>query len=270
MDKLIITVAPGAPQSFLHEYPDLPRTPQQMADEIVQAWEAGAAIAHFHVWDEAGRPTQELDGFRQTIALVRERCDILIEGSTGGLTGFSAADRCVALQTDIEMASLNPGSVNYDEGVYINSPADIDYWTKEMHQRGIKPSIAIFDTGMIANTLPYLDDGTIAQPPLFNFVVGQTGAIPATARHVMFLIESLPPGSLWEITGHSGHDLEAALWSVAFGGHARAGFEDNIYYRPGDRATSNAQLIERIVRLAREAEREIASPAEARVMLGLG
>jgi 3-keto-5-aminohexanoate cleavage enzyme len=85
----------------------------------------------------------------------------------------------------------------------------------------------------------------------------------------MFLIESLPPGALWEITGHSGHDLEAALWSVAFGGHARAGFEDNIFYRPGERATSNAQLVERIVRIAREAEREIASPAEASVMLGL-
>ena len=269
MDKLIITVAPGAPPARLAVYPDLPRTPEQIADEVVRTWQSGTAIAHLHVLDERGRPTRDLAAFRRTIALIRERCDIIIEGSTGGLTGFSAADRCVALQADVELASLNPGSVNYDQGVYVNSPQDIDYWVQEMYQRGIKPGIAIFEAGMIENALRYARRGLIAEPLLFNFVLGQVGAMPATVRNLMFLVESLPPGAIWEVTGHGGHDLQAVLWAIALGGHARAGYEDNIFYRPSERAASNADLIDRLVRIAHEAGREIASPAEARAFLGL-
>jgi len=269
MNRLIITVAPAAPQAQLASYPDLPRTPEQIADEVVRAWNAGAAIAHLHVLDETGRPTQDLTAFHRTISLIREQCDIIVEGSTGGLTGFSAADRSVALQADIQMASLNPGSVNYDQGVYINSPHDIDYWVRQMHRRGIKPGIAIFEAGMIENARHYARQGLIAEPLFFNSVLGQVGAMPATARNLMFLVESLPPGAIWEVTGHGGHDLQAVLWAIALGGHARAGYEDNIFYRPGERATSNAALIDRIVRIAREAGRKIASPAEACILLGL-
>lgn len=269
MDKLMITVAPDAPPVQLKAYSDLPRSPEQIADEVVRAWQSGAAIAHLHVLDEKGRPTQDLAAFRRTIALIREQCDIIIEGSTGGLTGFSAADRCVALQADIEMASLNPGSVNYDQGVYVNSPQDIDYWVREMHRRGIKPGIAIFEAGMIENALRYARQGLIAEPLVFNFVLGQVGAMPATARNLVFLVESLPSGAIWEVTGHGGHDLQGALWAIALGGHARAGYEDNIFYRPGQRAVSNAALIDRIVRIARGAGREIASPSDARALLGL-
>ena len=269
MDKLIITVAPDAPLAQLDTCPELPRTPAQIADEVVQAWGSGAAIAHLHVLDEEGHPTRDLASFRRTIARIRERSDIIIEGSTGGLTGFSAADRCVALQADVELASLNPGSVNFGQGVYINSPQDIEYWVGEMQRRSIKPSIAIFDVGMIENALRYVRRAMIAQPPFFNFVVGLAGAIPATARNLIFMMESLPPGALWQVTGHGGHDLQAALWAIAFNGHARAGYEDSIFYRPGERATSNAVLIDRIVRIAREAGRSVASPDKARAALGL-
>lgn len=269
MDKLIITVAPCAPPSVLDGYADLPHTPEQIANEVVAAWQSGAAIAHLHVLDEAGRPTTELQAFRRTLHLIRDRCDIIIEGSTGGLTGFGAADRCVALQADIEIASLNPGSVNYDQGVYVNSPQDIDYWVRQMHERKVKPGIAIFELGMIENARRCARQGLIGEPLVFNIVLGQVGAIPATARNLMFLADSLPPGSIWEATGHSGHDLQAALWAVALGGHARAGYEDNIFYRPGERARSNATLIDRIVRIAREAEREIAAASEVRVALNL-
>jgi uncharacterized protein (DUF849 family) len=159
----------------------------------VRTWQAAGAIAHLHVLDGQGRPTQDLAAFRRTIALIRERCDIIIEGSTGSLTGFSAADRCVALRAGIEMASLNPGSVNYDQGVYIGSPQDIDYMVREMHRRGIKPGIAIFEAGMIENAMCYIRQGLIAEPLVFNFVPGQAGAMPATARNLMLVVESLPP-----------------------------------------------------------------------------
>jgi 3-keto-5-aminohexanoate cleavage enzyme len=269
MDKLLITVAPCIPPYMAAGLPGLDLSPEGIAREVVQACQAGASVAHLHVWDEQGQPTQELAAFRRTLALIRERCDILIEGSTGGVNTLTPAERSVSLQCDIELASLNPGSVNYDAGVYVNSPDDIAYWAEEMRRRGIKPDAAIFEAGMIANTLALAAQGWIEPPLLFGFVLGQAGALPATPKNLLFLSESIPPGSMWTAMGHGGHDLEMAMLALAMGGHVRAGFEDNPDYRPGERAMSNAQLIERLVRLAGELGREVATPCEARRLLGL-
>jgi 3-keto-5-aminohexanoate cleavage enzyme len=268
-DKLLITVAPSIPPYMRANLGSLDLSPEGIAGEVVRAWNAGANVCHLHVWDEQGLPTMELDAFRRTLRLIREQCDIVIEGSTGGINSLSPAQRCVALQAEIELASLNPGSVNYDQGVYVNSPEDIHYWASEMHQRGIKPDSSIFDVGMIANTLALAEAGLIAAPLLFGLVVGQKGAIPATPKNILFLSDSLPAGSLWTVVGHSGNDLWTAMMAMTMGGNVRAGFEDNPFYRPGEPAQSNAQLIERLVRVARELGREPASPAEARQFLGL-
>jgi 3-keto-5-aminohexanoate cleavage enzyme len=269
MDRLIITVAPCVPPAHFGDIPGLDLTPEAIADEVLRAYNAGATLAHLHVLDEQGYPTYDLAAFRRTLDLIRERCDIILEGSTGGVSTLSPAERCVSLQTDVKLASLNPGSVNYDAGVYVNSPNDIDYWVKEMHARGIKPDIAIFETGMIANAMRYAEQGLIAKPYLFNFVLGQVGALPATAKNLLHLAESIPPGSMWGVLGHGGHDLWASSMAILMGGHARAGFEDNVFYRPGELAQSNAQLVERVVRIAEEVGRPIASVAETRELLGL-
>lgn len=269
MDQLIITVAPCVPPAHFEHVPDLQLTPEAIADEVYGAYNAGASLAHLHVLDEQGYPTHNLAAFRRTLGLIRERCDIVLEGSTGGVGTLSPAERCVSLQTDVELASLNPGSVNYDSGVYVNSPGDIDYWVKEMYTRGIKPDIAIFETGMIANAMRYAEEGLIEEPYLFNFVLGQVGAIPATAKNLLHLAESIPPGSIWGVLGHGGHDLWASSMAILNGGQARAGFEDNVFYRPGEPAKSNAQLIERLARIAGEVGRPIANAAETRELLGL-
>jgi 3-keto-5-aminohexanoate cleavage enzyme len=269
MDQLIITVAPCVPPANFEHVPDLQLTPEAVADEVYRAYNAGASLAHLHVLDEQGYPTHDLNAFRHTLELIRERCDIVLEGSTGGVGTLSPAERCVSLQTDVELASLNPGSVNYDSGVYVNSPDDIDYWVREMHARRIKPDIAIFETGMIANAMRYAEEGLIEEPYLFNFVLGQAGAIPATAKNLLHLAESVPPGAIWGVLGHGGHDLWASSMAILNGGHARAGFEDNVFYRPGEPAKSNAQLIERLVRIAREVGRPIANAAQTRELLGL-
>ena len=268
-DKLLVTVAPSIPPYLATGIPGLDLSPEGIAAEVVRAAEAGANVVHLHVWDEQGQPTMELAAFERTLRLIRERSDIVIEGSTGGVNTLSPAERSVALQADIEMASLNPGSVNYDAGVYVNSPDDIRYWATEMHRRGIKADIAIFEAGMIANAVALADKGLLSAPLLFSFVLGQTGALPATPKNLFFLSESIPPTAVWAAAGHGGHDLPIATLALALGGHVRAGFEDNPYYRPGELAQSNAQLIERLVRLARETGREIATPTEARQMLGL-
>ena len=269
-DKLLVTVAPSIPPYIAQGIPGLDLSPEGIAAEVVRAANAGANVVHLHVWDERGQPTMDLTAFERTLRLIRAGCDIVIEGSTGGVNTLTAAERCVSLQADIELASLNPGSVNYDKGVYVNSPDDIAYWAQEMQRRRIKPDIAIFEAGMIANAVALADQGWIASPLLFGFVLGQRGALPATPKNLLFLSETIPAGSLWGVVGHGGSDLRMSVLAMNMGGHVRAGFEDNLFYRPGEPATSNAQLIERLVRIARELGREPASPAEARQMLGAG
>jgi 3-keto-5-aminohexanoate cleavage enzyme len=266
-DKLLITVAPSIPPAKAAHVPGLDLSPEGIAGEVVRAWNAGANIVHLHVWDEQGQPTMELGAFERTLRLIREQSDIIIEGSTGGFNELTPAQRSVSLNAGVDMASLNPGSVNYDTGVYINAPSDIDYWAEAMHQRGIKPDSAIFEGGMIANVIERAEKGWIKPPFLFSFVMGLQGALPATAKNLLFLSELVPQESFWTAVGYRGSDLRMAALSMSMGGHARAGYEDNAFYRPGALATSNAQLIERIVRIGREIGREPATPAEARALL---
>ena len=268
-NKLLVIVAPCTPPYIARDISGLDLSPNRIADEVVRAYNAGANIAHLHVWDEKGQPTTELEAFEKTVSLIREQCDIILEGSTGGVNKLSPQERSVSLQTEIELASLNPGSTNYDKGVFINSPSDIDYWAQEMKRKKIKPNMAIFEVGMIANAIDLLQKDWIESPLLFTFVLGQKGALPASTKNLIFLSETVPADSLWCVAGHCGHDLWMSSLAMLMGGHARAGFEDNPYYHPGEIATSNAQLIKRLVRIAREIGREIATPAEAREMLGL-
>ena len=149
-DRLLVVVAPCIPPYLAVDVPGLDLSPEGIADEVVRAYNAGANAVHLHVLDERGQPTTDLAAFKRMVRMIRERCDIVIEGSTGGVNELSPAERSVSLQTDIELASLNPGSINYDQGVYVNSPSDIAYWAQEMHRRRIKPDISIFDVAMIA------------------------------------------------------------------------------------------------------------------------
>jgi 3-keto-5-aminohexanoate cleavage enzyme len=268
-DKLLITVAPCIPPYMAKDLPGLDLSPQGIAAEVIRACNAGANIAHLHVWDAGGKPTTNVEAFEETVRLIRARCDIIIEGSTGGFNDLTPSERSVSLQADIELASLNPGSVNYDQGVYINSPADIHYWASAMHSRAIKPDIAIFEAGMITNSLLLGREGLIETPYLFTFVLGQQGALPATPKNLLFMTESVPVGSLCFVARHSGWDIQLTVMNMSIGGHARAGFEDTPYYTGGELATSNAQLIDRIVRIAGELGREPATPHEARRALGI-
>lgn len=268
-DKLLITVAPCIPPYMAKDIPGLDLSPQGIADEVIRSYNAGANIVHLHVWDREGRPATGLEAFEETIRLIRAGCDIVIEGSTGGFNELTPAERAIALQAEIEMASLNPGSVNYDQGVYINSPSDILFWTSEMHRRRIKPDIAIFEAGMIHTSLLLAEDGWIGTPYLFTFVLGQQGALAATPKNLLFLTESVPSGSICFVARHSGCDINLTVMNMACGGHARAGFEDSPYYSSGEPARSNARLVERIVRMACELGREPATPQEARQLLGL-
>lgn len=268
-DELIIMVAPSIPADVARGLPGLDVSPEGIADEVVRAWNAGASIVHLHVWDERGQPSSEATAFQRTIDLIRARCDIIIEGSTGGTHDSSLEGRSVALQTNVEMATLNTGTVNWGNSVYRNSPDDIAYWAQEMQRRGIKPDLAAFEIGMVANSLELVAKGWVAPPLFYTFILGQPGVMPATPRNLLNLSEALPAGAIWSAAGHGGHDLRVAAMAIAMGGHVRVGFEDNPQYRPGEPATSNAHLVERVVRIAREVGRHVVGPDEARALLGL-
>ena len=268
-DKLIVMVAPSIPWDVARHIPGLDLSPAGVAREVVRACEAGASIVHLHVWDEHGHPSSNTSAFERTIRLIREQCDVVIEGSTGGTHDSTIEGRSVALQTDVEMATLNTGTVNWGDTVYRNSPEDITYWAQEMKRRGIKPDMAAFEIGMVGNSLELVERGWVEPPLFYTFILGQRGVMPATPRNLLCLSETVPFGSYWSAAGHGGHDLRVASMAITMGGHARVGFEDNPYYHPGQMATGNAQLVERVVRIAREVGRSIATPAEVRAMLGM-
>ena len=167
-----------------------------------------------------------------------------------------------------EMASLTTGSMNFPDRVYANPFNVIEYLAKVMQDVGTKPEMEIFEPGMIDNALWLVERGLVNPPLHFDFVLGSRGSLPASAKNLVFLSESVPPGSTWTVAGIGRWQLRMAALEVMIGGHARVGLEDNIYYRRGELAT-NEQLVARIARIAGEVGRPVATPNEARHILGL-
>lgn len=269
MNKLIITVAPTGNVPTKDKVPALPVTPQEIADAAVRCREAGASLIHIHARDEQGRPTLDPAVFARIHALVSARTDLIVQISTGGRAGTDPEQRAAAVRLiRPEMASLTTGSMNFPDRVYANPFEVIDYLAEAMREAGTKPEMEIFEAGMIANALLLEKKGLAAAPLHFDFVLGIPGSMPATPKNLLFLSESIPPGSTWTVAGAGRWQLPVAALAIVFGGHVRVGLEDNLYYRKGELAT-NEQLVARVARLAAELGRPVATPDEARQILGL-
>lgn len=268
MDGVIITVAPTGSVPTRQHTPHVPLTPDEIAEDVFRCWEAGAAIAHIHARDVHNSPTTDPAVFAEIGEKIRSRCDIIVMISTGGRASSLVEDRAAPLSLNPEMASLTTGSTNFGTSAYINTPADIERLATEMRDRGIKPEIEVFDSAMIANALRLAGAGVLPPPLHFQFVMGVQGAIPATAKNLLHLVESIPPGSTWSVAGIGRAQLAMGTLALVMGGHVRVGLEDNLQYTKGMLAT-NVQLVERVVRLAAEIGRPVCTPAEARVVLGL-
>jgi 3-keto-5-aminohexanoate cleavage enzyme len=167
-----------------------------------------------------------------------------------------------------EMASLTTGSMNFPDRVYANSFELIELLARTMKEAGTKPEMEIFEPGMIASAEALVAQGLATEPLHFGFVLGSRGSLPATAKNLLYLSETIPPGSTWTVAGIGRWQLPMAVLAIAMGGHVRVGLEDNLYYRKGQLAT-NEQLVARVARIAAEAGRTVASPEEARRILGL-
>jgi len=269
MDKLIITVALTGAEVTKADQPALPINPQEIAIAAEECALAGASVVHLHARHADGTPTQDLAVYRDIMAAVRARCDLIIQVSTGGAVGMTAQERLDPVRLKPEMATLSMGSVNFGGDVFLNHPADMEAFAKAMAAHGVQPELEIFDAGMIATANLWIKKGLLPSRPHFDFVLGVPGAMPATPEALMYLKSQLPEGATWTVAGIGPAQLQLGTMAIVLGGHVRVGFEDNVYFRKGELATSNAQLVQRIADISRLLERSVATPDEARKLLGL-
>jgi 3-keto-5-aminohexanoate cleavage enzyme len=269
VSKLVITVAPVGAEVTREQTPHVPITPDEIAREAEAAWRAGAAIVHVHGRNPDGTPTQASEVFAAIIERVRARTDLIVQVSTGGATGMTPEERLEPLGCSPDMATLTVGTVNFGPDVFLNPLDVVERFAREIASRGIKPEIEVFDTGMLPSADRLVSRELVRDPLHYDLVMGVPGGISATPDNLLHLVRALRPGSTWTVAAMGRHQLPMATMAILMDGHVRVGFEDNIYYSRGVLAASNAQLVERVVRLARELGREVASPAEARRILGL-
>ena len=269
MEKLIITAAISGAEVSKEHNPNVPYTVEEVGREAESAYKAGASIIHLHVREDDGTPTQDKARFKACMDEIKRRCpDVIIQPSTGGAVGMTDEERLQPTELHPEMATLDCGSCNFGgDEVFINTENTIKNFGKLMIERGVKPEIEVFDKGMIDFAIQFEKQGYIKKPMHFDFVLGVQMA--ATVRDLSFMVESIPQGSTWTVAGVGRHEMPMAAVGIAMGGHVRVGFEDNIYLERGVLAKSNGELVEKVVRIAKELGREIASPDEAREILGL-
>ena len=269
MEKLIITAAISGAEVTKEHNPNVPYTVDEIGREAESAYKAGASIIHLHVREDDGTPTQDKERFRACMEEILRRCpDVIIQPSTGGAVGMTNEERLQPVELLPEMATLDCGTLNFGgDEIFVNTENTIKNFGKIMIEKDVKPEIEVFDKGMVDYAIQFAKEGFIKEPMHFDFVLGVQMA--ATARDLAFMVDSIPEGSTWTVAGVGRYEMPMAAIGIAMGGHVRVGFEDNIYLKRGVLAKSNGELVEKVVRISKELGREIATPDEAREILGL-
>lgn len=286
MHPAIITCAITGAETTTNDQPALPIHPKTQATAAAEAVAAGASIIHLHVREDDGKPSQRVERFQEVITAIRSACkkaalggeNVIIQISTGGAVGEVIEKRAAPLQLKPEMASLNLGTMNFGNEVFWNAPDDIISLADKMATNGVMPELEIYEVGMLESAFRLFKKSKLKEPMHFQFVLGVPGGMGGEAANLLFLIQRLEALTVeyglrqkphWGVAGVGRYQLPLATVALVLGGHVRVGFEDNIYYRKGELAKSNAQLVDRIVRIANECERKIANPKNARELLGL-
>jgi 3-keto-5-aminohexanoate cleavage enzyme len=271
MEKLIISACICGAEVTKENNPAVPYTVEEIVREAKSAYDAGAALIHLHVrWDD-GTPTQDKGRFQECVDAIRKVCpDVIIQPSTGGAVGMTDLERLQSTEITPtpEMATLDCGTCNFGgDEIFINTDNTINNFGDIMKERGIKPECEVFDKGMIDLALKAAKKGHIDYPMHFDFVLGVQ--MTATVRDLVYMATSVPAGSTWTATGIGKTCWDIVAATIALGGHVRVGFEDNVYMSKGVLAKSNGEMVERVVQMAKLMNREIATPDEARQILGL-
>lgn len=288
MEKLIVNVAPTSNFHGKDANPALPFTPQETADAVYECWNEGASMVHIHGRDEKGLPTNDPNFFQEADRLIREKkCDIIIQHSMAPanpiLLGQDIADIDDGIRTSTTTPPPEMVSIEIAPCILVWKGKAVPFnwnrlWAEKVArgimEKGIKPEIEIYNNGQMDDLYALLEKGLFTKPYWVSFVMNMhrnaSGFMRYSPRHVMHLVDLLPPDSLFTVLG-VGYptQFEATTLSILLGGHVRVGFEDNIFIEEEKLAKNNAELVAKIVRIARELGREIASPVEAREMLGI-
>jgi 3-keto-5-aminohexanoate cleavage enzyme len=273
MEKVIVTAAVTGSRPTKEMNPAVPYTPEEIAQSAIECYEVGAAVAHVHPRDpETGKPDFRIELFQEVKDRIRSKCDMLVNLTTSGLflAGPNLIERRlqpVALQP--ELCSLDLGSINFPDAVFLNPPEWGRAAAERMREYGVKPEIEVFDAGHIYQASALIEEGLIDGPPYFQLCMGVRWGIEATPENLLFMKSKLPPDARWSVLGVGRAQKQTIALGILSGGNVRVGFEDSIYLREGILAKSNAQLVEMAVELIRVLDREPATPAEARQMLGI-
>ena len=269
-NKIIITCAITGAETSKATQPALPVSPEEIAQGAFEAYEAGASVLHLHVRKEDGTPTQDLEIFRKAITLVRSKCDIVIETTTGGAAWMTPEERLQPVTLNPEMASLDCGTVNFGDEYIVNTLPIMRQFAREMKERGVRPTLECFDLGHVYASHILIKEGLIEEPFHYGLVLNVPGAAKYEMDVLEFLVRKLPKGANFTAFGIGGKaNVDSIYGTIALGGNIRVGFEDNIYYSKGRLAASNAELVERAARIAKDCGREIARPDDVRAMLKL-
>ncbi len=274
MQPLIITAAITGAETTRKDQPNLPLTPEEQAADALACYQAGARVIHLHVRDDSGFPTQSIDRFAAAIKSIRAAVpEVVIQISTGGAVGEAFDKRLAPLSLKPDMGTLNAGSLNFGEDIFINHPKDIVRLAEVFKQYGVVPEVEVYESGMIDIVAKLVKQGVITHSPLHvQFVLGVPGGMSGTPRNVLYMadhLKNLIPSATWAVAGIGRWHIPASLTAMVNDGHIRVGFEDNIYYHKGIVADSNAQLVARIARIAEEVGRPLATPQETRQILAL-
>ncbi len=274
-ERVVISAALTGALTTREQCEAIPYTPEEVAEEAAAAREAGAAVAHIHARTDEGDPTFSTETYREIHEAVRARTDILVNFSTG------AVDEPVETRTDYirevspDIAALNMGSMNYAkysdrrgefvfDQVFDNSFSEIQAFLSAMNDAGVKPELECFDTGHIGNIRPLLKQGGLTHPIQFSLIMGVLGGIPATVENLAHQVRQLPDDATWQVIGVGRDQWPLVGAALSMGGNVRVGLEDNFYFPEGEMAESNADLVARAARMARDVGRKPATPAEAR------
>jgi 3-keto-5-aminohexanoate cleavage enzyme len=258
----------------------VPFTPEEQAIAASEAIAAGASVIHLHCREDDGSPAFRVERIMDTLAAINEKCpDAIVELSTRASGQADGIDRgaCLSLNSMMwgkipalkpKMCSLNMGSINLGEAVFLNTPEEIRDQAMRIYVEGIVPELDIFDVSQLENALELLQQGILKAPLNFLFVLG-AGGLSANPVNLLHLVNLLPKGMHWTALGAGKNNFPIASLAIALGGHVRTGLEDTTYISKGVKAASNAQLVSKLAEFVREAGRKVATPEEAKKILGI-
>jgi len=275
-NKVIITVAPTGALVTKNMNPNVPEQPDEIAQSAYECFNEGAAIVHIHAREKNGTNSGNPEIFRDIHDRIRNKCNLVLQDSTGGGANLTVEQRTGCLEAFPEMASLNMGTMvrTLGEGAgtpFMNTRKEIENFVKRMNQFGVKPEMEIYNLSMIHELNILVEKGLITPPYNTNLILGMAyqGALQADHMFLQTYLQYLPENAYFNVLGVGKMQLTLGIFAMILGGNVRVGLEDNLYYKKGELASSNAQLVARMVRIARELGKEPCTPGETRKLFGL-